>query len=176
MALLTPPQLRQHVETDLPDAALQRILDAEEAEIVRRYGAHATATELVAGGKRSLVLQRPAASVTSVTEVVAGWIGETSTVLAPDDYRLWFGNLMLERLGTGTNPRDRWGDRVTVVYVPQDRATQRTLVLVNVCKLAVSYSGVASQQIGGDYSEKQHDYVAERERLLKTLAGRWVFA
>lgn len=174
MALLTVAQLRAHVETDLDDTALQAILDSEEGEIVKRYGAHASATELLRGGERLLFLTRPAASITSVTEEVDGVFAEPSvTVLAADDYRIWQGGRYLERLTTGTNPRLYWGDRVTVVYTPADETAQRTLILVNLCKLAIRYTGADSESVGaGDYSARERDYAAERTKLLRQLAPR----
>ena len=166
--LLTPTELRDHIQTDLVDLALQRVLDAEESEIIRRYGAHASQTEMLTGGNARLGLSRQAASVTSVTEVAS----EVTTVLAADDYRLWYGT-SLERLMTGTNPRQYWGDRVTVVYVPTERNAQRTLALVNLCKLTLAYEGVKSQSIGqSDYSMTAMDYRQERERILRSLASR----
>lgn len=174
MALLTVAQLREHVETDLDDAALQRILDAEEAAIVGRYGAHASATELLRGGDRLLFLTRPAQAIASVTEEVDNVFTEPSvTLLAADDYRIWEDGRYLERLATGTNPRLYWGDRVTVVYTPADETAQRTLILVQLCKLAIRYTGARQESVGqGDYSAQEADYVAERNRLLRQLAPR----
>jgi len=167
--LLTPAQLREHVETDLSDGALQRILDSEEAEIVGRYGAHATASEMLAGDhKPLLILARDAASITAITETVA----DVDTALAADDYRLWPGG-RLERLSDGTHPASTWGDRVAVTYVPADQVAQRSLVLVNLCKLALEYRGLKSEAIGsGDYQMTAQEYNAERNRLLGSLAPR----
>ena len=36
MTLLTLAQVREHVETDLVDDALQRLIDAEDEEILKR--------------------------------------------------------------------------------------------------------------------------------------------
>lgn len=183
-ALLTAAQLREHVETDLPDTALDRIILAEEGEIVRRYGPHATAAETLQGGDEFLVLARAAASITAVTET----IGLTDTVLAADDYRLWPGG-RLQRRADGTtgsfqpnvmggvidtlNVTPRWGDRVAVTYVPVDETAQRTLVLVQLCKLAIQYSGLKSESVGGgDHSETTADYPVEREKLLRSLRPR----
>jgi hypothetical protein len=169
--LLTPATLRAHVESDLSDAALQLILDASEAEIISRGGPHATATEVVVGVGSQAFLSRPAASFTTVTEV----LGATSTVLAANDYRLWFGGQILERLADGTNPSATWGDRVTIVYVPASQVAQRTLVLVQLAKLAIAFSGLKTEGVGGgDHSETTLDYTAEREKLLRSLVQRKV--
>ena len=169
MALLTVTQIREHVETDLSDDALQRIIDSEDGEIIRRFGAPTTQTETFrASGGTHLFLSRLVTSITSVTEEVSG----TSTTLAVDDYDLWW-NQALERDDSGTNARSTWGDKVTVVYVPQTTTPQRTLLLIQLVQLAVQYSGVQSDSIGaGDYSATYHDYQRERERLFRKLEPR----
>ena len=167
-ALLTLAQIREHVETDLSNDALQRIIDSEDAEIVQRYGALSTQTETLRGGSERLFLSRLAASITSIAEEV----GETTTTLAADDYELWW-NQELDRDPDGTNGRSTWGERVTVVYVPQTMTAQRTAVLTQLVQLAVRYNGVQQESVGsGDYSATSADYQRERERLLRKLAPR----
>jgi hypothetical protein len=171
MALITLAELKEHVESDLSDAALQRLLDSEDAEIVKRTGAHSGAiTETLNGRELLLFLGRPAAAVTSVTEYVSGGAitGETATVLAANDYRIWGSGRYLQRLPTGTNPRTFWGSRAQVVYTPRDESAERTLVLINLCRLAVEYRGLRTERVG-DYSMTSEEYTAERERLLSQL-------
>ena len=172
--ILNNAQLGEHIEHDLSDNALRRLNDAETAEILRRCGSVTTATELLPGGEVNLILKQKADSFTSVTET----IGTTSTVLSSDDYRLWYGGAMLERLDDGTNPRSRWGNRVSVVYVPENRLAQRRLVLINLVKLAIEYRGLKAEGVGaGDYSMTVLEYNKERENLLRSLRHRaFVFA
>lgn len=166
--LLTVGELREHLETDLPDEALLRIVTAEEAEIIRRYGAHATAAETLPGNGEWLILERTATSITTVTEIDA----DVTTVLAANDYRLCQGRQM-ERLHTGANPRSFWAPLVTVAYVPVDMTAQRKLALVQLATLAAKYTAMKSESVGGgDYSGTSLDYTIERERLLRSLAGR----
>lgn len=168
MALLTVTQIREHVETDLGNDALQRIIDSEDGEITRRFGAATTQTETLKGGESYVFLSRLVSSITSVTEEV----NETTTTLAVDDYDLWW-NQAIERDSDGTNGRSTWGDKVTVVYVPQTTTPQRTLLLIQLVQLAVQYRGVQSASIGsGDYSATYHDYQRERERLFRKLEPR----
>ena len=170
--LLTVSQMREHLETDLTDEALQRILNAEEAEIVSRYGAHATATEMLPGDGEWLILERTPSTITSVTEIA----DNVSTVLATNDYRIWPKG-KLERLNTGTNARTYWAPIVTVVYVPEDATAQRRGVLIRLVTLAAKYAGLKSESVGsGDYSMSSADYTAEREALLRSLASKkiWV--
>ena len=86
--LLSVADLREHVESDLPDTALQRVLDAEEGEIVHRYGVDVAASETLPGGGEWLVLERLPASISSIVE----WLDQlTSQALDPSDYVLWPG-------------------------------------------------------------------------------------
>jgi hypothetical protein len=99
-------------------------------------------------------------------------VDEATTTLATDDWRLGGGG-RLERLATGTHTAYVWGDRVTVVYVPLVDSAQRTLILIQLCKLAAQYEGVAQDTIGGgDYSMAHLPFHAERERLMRSLAPR----
>jgi len=167
--ILRNAQLGEHIEHDLSDNALQRLNDAETAEILRRFGSTASVTELIASkNDKSVILSQKRATITSVTETV----DTTDTVLSADDYRVWYG-AMLQRRDDGTNPRELWGDRVSVVYVPESRAAQRALVLVNLVKLAIEYRGLKSEDIGaGDYSMTQLAYNKERENILRSLVPR----
>ena len=172
--LLTVGELREHLETDLSDEALQRILNAEEAEIVRRHGPTATQAETLDGGETLLFLSRTASSITSVVETESDNL--TQTTLASDDYRLLPAG-KVERLVTGTNPASYWAHLVTVTYVPEDQAAQRRLVLVQLAMLAAKYNAMKSESVGGgDYSGTSLDYTLERERLLRSLSGRtlWI--
>ena len=167
-ALLTLAQMREHVETDLSNDALQRIIDAEDAEIVQRFGQPTAQTDVLRGGNPRLFLSRLASTITSINETV----GDTTTTLAADDYEIWW-NQELDRCADGANGRSTWGDRVTVVYVAQTMTAQRTAVLTQLVQLAVRYNGVQQESVGsGDYSATSADYQRERERLLRKLAPR----
>lgn len=168
--LLTPAQLRMHLETDLADEALQRLLDSEEGEIVRRYGEHATATEVLVGTLAGVLLSRPALSVTSVTEESPD---ADPLELAADDYVAWYGGRLLTRSMNGTNPAWSWAPRVTVVYVPVSNVEQRRLVLIRLCQLAAAFNGTQAEAVG-DYRMSALDYQRERERALRTVSPRQV--
>ena len=46
MSIVTPAQIKEHVQTDLVDAAIQRLLDDADAEIIRRLGPAATQVDM----------------------------------------------------------------------------------------------------------------------------------
>jgi hypothetical protein len=173
MALLTVAQVRAHVETDLADEALERLIDDADAEIIDRAGAVDEQTDEMHGVElaTALCLSRRASEITEVVETVS----EDETTLAADDYSLRAGGLFLDRLSTGTNGRSTWGDSVVVTYTPVDRTARRTRVLIDLVKLSVQYNALRSESVG-DYSATSAEYETERERLLGRLREGLPFA
>ena len=173
-SLLTLAEIRTNVETDLVDAALQRLIDDAEAEMIRVAGPHSAAgsAEQTAYPERltaDIFLTRQASAVTEVIETLA----DTDTTLAADDYELLNGGRILRRLSDGTNGRSEWGDRVKVTHTPTTDEDQRKGVLIEVVALAVQYKGLGAER-EGDWQGTHLDYTKERARLFKRLV-RWSF-
>ena len=108
--LLTTAELLTHVESDLASATLQRILDAEEEEIVKRFGSHApddstdtsqTEKFYSVHGQKFIYLGREVASVTSVSETESNKYGETTTTLSANDFEIYDNKRL------GYNPESR---------------------------------------------------------------------
>jgi len=168
MSLVTPAQVREHVPTDLVDAALQRVIDAVEELLDERVGALDVGSEdFQEALTASLYLRRPALNLTGVTEY---W-GTDATTLASDDYELRGDGRELVRLSTGTNPCDTWGDRVVVAYIPKASTMQRILATIDLVRLSVNETGLASAG-DGDHSETRLDIAKERRRIIETLKQR----
>jgi len=167
-------RLKERFETDISDAEIQRVLDNCNEDVLNQWGAHSDAgtplTILLVGGANAIFLNRPIQVITSVTETVSGTggFGETTTVLAADDFRIWFDGRALTRLADGTNPRAVWGSRVEVVYVPQDDNNQRQEVILKVAVLDLQFTGVRQERIG-DYSATYYDHQKERQELINSL-------
>ena len=176
-------RLKARFETDIADAELQNILDNVNEDVLNQWGSHSDSgtplTVLLVGGANAIFLDRPIQVITSVTETVSGTggFGETSTVLAADDFRIWFDGRALTRLVTGTNSRPTWGDRVSVLYVPQDDNNQRQEVILKVAILDLQFTGVKQERIG-DYSATYYDHQEERQKLINSLRpkGKMGFA
>jgi hypothetical protein len=166
MGLLIVAQLREHVETSLPDAALARILASAEQSIaiwagpleLDEAGVIADATEkLWAPGRSLLRLHQLPVAIASVTDVVNG----VETLLDPSAYRLIERHL--RRLG-GT-----WGEWTTVVHTPTDDSAVRRTVLEQLCQLELNVQpGMASQGAGG-WSESYRAYLRQRDELLRAV-------
>lgn len=177
-SLITPTGLREHISTSLSDTALQEIIDGEEAEIVSRWGAHASQTDMIQSELPGYYLfqTRRAASITSVIETVFScwdFTGETTqeaTTLDSYDYELIDNGRQLHRLQSGPHPRDGWGQRVEVTYIPISENSKRVLALINLCKLNLAFNGLDSESVGaGEYRMDSGDYSKKRESILSGL-------
>lgn len=174
MAILLIDEIRQHVEFptgDDADDALQRLLDATEAEIVRTAGESGSVTELIDGGWPTVILSRPIDSLSSVTVDYDG----TPLVLSTDDYRYTAGGYVLHRLTTGTNPSSHWSGKVRVVYIAQDDDALRAGVQVDLVRLAINTSPGLTARTIGDWSEtfaasSVYNPSVERDLILSRLA------
>lgn len=176
MSMISVADLREHLETDLVDGAVARLIDDAEKEIDEQHGQLATQTDEFQGEvtANALFLTRIATGITTVTEEIKSGGTYTATVLAADDYELKFRGRQLRRLVDGTNPRSTWGDTVTVIYVPQDDKERRARMTVDLVKLAVAFNALDSEKIG-DYSMKAARYEATRQDILNRLTS-WGFA
>jgi len=176
MSVVTIAMLREHLETDLIDESVQRLIDDAESEIDEQHGELLTQTDEFHGEvtANAVFLTRIATVITTVTEEIKSGGEYTATVLAPDDYELKFRGRQLRRLVTGTNPRSRWGDTVTVVYTPQDDTNRRIRMAIDLVKLAVAFNGLDSEKIG-DYAAQQTKYDVRRQEILNRLTS-WGFA
>lgn len=163
--------LKTFVETDLEDAALQVVLDAAEEDMTRAVGPEGgMIEEREMDGQADLWLERPAESITSVTETDdAG----TVTTLVAADYRLHPNRMRIRRLATGTNQSTGWTGTVTVSYVPDDLAA-RNRALVGLVELTLAFRPGAASESVGDFSRTHQDYDRERARIISQAQSRAV--
>jgi hypothetical protein len=168
--LITIAVARAHIETDLVDAALQRLIDDADAEIVERFGSHVgnLTEELERGGfGRFIFPSRRVVGVVTLNEYALA--SEVATVLlAANDYRVLNNGRMLERLSSGTNPRTAWGERNVIVYSTTDQSARRTRVEIDLVRLASVYEAKKGER-AGDYSAELLEYRKERDALLGVL-------
>ena len=173
MSLLTPTQMRVHIENDLDDTELQRIIDSVEEEMVDKYGPHTTQTDELDESRLSnvLFLSRRASAIVTVTEEYRAGGDVDSTVLSADDYDLTEEGERLRRLSSGTNPASTWGDTVIVTYTPRDETSKREGVLIAMVKLDVQFQGLEAEK-GGDFQSQQENYEKNRNNALGRLQQR----
>lgn len=170
MAIVTVLELRDHVQTDLTDGAVQRLLDDADSEIIRRLGTAASQVDLLPGGQKIIYAMRKASSITSIVEREA----ETDTTLAAGDYTLLGDGYRIERLVTGPNPFDVWRGLVTVTYATVSDLASRVRLEIDLVKLAVRYEALGESEVGDINLVHLPDYQAEREKLFRAFntAGR----
>lgn len=171
--LLSPDDVREFEPApELSDEALQILLDAAEAEIVRFAGASDSAVDWRAGGQRVIALGRPASSITSVVERADRG---TPVTLATDDYDADPTGYLLYRRGDGTHPRWRWEPgRVVITYAPTGEDAIRTGVELDLVRLMISYQpGATSETVGSWTTQLASNSVwnnsAERQAILSRL-------
>ncbi|MEK7765270.1 MAG: hypothetical protein AAB368_03435 [bacterium] len=166
MSIVTVAQVQAAVQTDLDSASIQRLLDDAEAEIAARFGSASSRTEdfHIPAPRRRIWLSQEAASVTSVKEGATR--NNLTALTVTTDYLLTEGSRVIERVGTGFQAE------VEVVFVPLPaQQTMRNRVAIDLVRLALRQTGVASQR-DGDHSESAlDDYQGERERILSGLLG-----
>ncbi len=165
MALLTTEQLRNQVSTGLTDPALQAILDREEAELVRRIGAHPDGVTAVVEMRQPEALHvylcYPVVSVSSVEERALG--STTWATVTTNAYEVDPGSAYLE-LVSGT-----WGARVRVTYIPTDQRPRRAAALIEIIRLALERTAMKSENIAGEYSYTAPEWDIVRADIYRTL-------
>lgn len=167
--LIATSTLEGLVQSGLPDADLEVLVDAADAEIIRLYGPHdgERTLQLEAPYSQSYIfLPAPAATVASITEQAPG---ETAEAVDADDYRTEYGGRVVCRI------RGYWKQLVNVTYTPQADNARRAQALVDLVKLEAQFSGLGQQRIG-EYSESPLDRERERNRILAGLRQNYAGA
>lgn len=163
MADLTVTELRQHVETDLGDPALQRLLDDAYTAIRERAGTLDPVTARYIGNGDSVIWLGGRVATLPFTSVV-----EDTVVLVVDvDYRVLYGGRGLERIDSSGKVR-AWGRDVLITYTKANDEAKRKRVAIDLCKLALQFDGTQGYS-AGDYRQENPDYQRAREQVLRGL-------
>jgi hypothetical protein len=164
--------LREHIETDLGDDALGRLLADAEAAIADRAGVAAENTiRIQAGRDRFLILPYAIGgddAIDSIVEVIDG----VDVTLDVSDWK-WWGGRTLERLYTGDNARSAWWSEVAITFTPTEDDARRDRVTIDLVRLAVQHNALKSES-AGDYRAESADYQKERNRILSELVPLYV--
>lgn len=161
--------LREHIETDLGDDALGRLIADAYAFCDLRVGPAGAQSVVIPAGDRFLMLPRPVASADDVA-IVERFGTEEAALVEGTDWR-WLGGRTLERLSGGSVVF--WGyaygaGDIVVTYTPKDDEAMRDRVVIDLCKLAIAHNAL-QQERAGDYAATSKDYAAERERIVRQL-------
>jgi hypothetical protein len=168
MGLLTVDELREHVETALPDTALERILASCELAITQWAGPlvidpHELTVEDVtesvnAPGRTLLLLRQAPTAVTGVVDIAGG----IESGVDPSDVRI--EGRYLRRLGMAS-----WGERTVVTYTPTDDSAIRRTVLIQLVQLELNVQPGMASQGAGPWSETYGKYLRQRNELLRAI-------
>jgi hypothetical protein len=174
MGILTPDELREHVETALDDVALQRILDGAEADMAVHGGtltatldAPDDVTEVFYPAPKTLylTLASRAEAITSVTV--------DAVELDAADYEVHRGN----ELHLVSGYYWYWTDDIVVVYEPTlEELQRRRMALVNLCKLYINADPGTSFQGAATWQTTVSDFEEQKQRVLWAWKRPPVFA
>ncbi len=168
MPLLNADEVKARVTTSLADPEITKIIEAEEAVIVRRFGANegSLIERIESDWARDVYLPRRIDSITTVTE----GDGTTQETLTEDtDFRVWAEEGRVERVAELGAPI-AFQRIVDITYVAEDDKVERRHALVELCRIAIERQAMKHEAVGqGDYSYTAPNWEAEREKILKNL-------
>jgi len=172
VSILSVAQVKEAIpELSWSDDTIQMAIDANEAALDEAIGPLGSDTRLIMSAGDMVFLPRPASAVDAITE----WTDDsTSTVLASDDYEVWYRGRALRRLANGTNPRGRWGFKVSVTFTPKEEPVQRAVALTELIRVDNAYAGGTISRTMGSWSESTSGAPADRERERANVVSRYV--
>jgi hypothetical protein len=171
MSLITPADVNAlNAGGGLDDADLQTIIDREEAELVRRFGANYSASPITVtrpGGAKSIYLNRAIGAITSIAEY--SYLGDTApTTLTSADYFIWSDQGRIERLSC------HWGAYAVVVYTPVDDTELRKQVLIELVRVNANQT-LAGKVSGLGYTIEATQSAASYKATREAQYGRLAF-
>ena len=171
--LLTLDEVKVHVTTGLPDAALERLIDSQDAYIRQMVGQHDPASTMVYEdeldrGIHRIWLPRPAFSIATVEDrrrLDSTWtVLEAATYYLSDEGRA----VLVTRSDWGWGWGDRGQRRVRVTYTPVSENAERALALIDLVRLETQDTGLESER-DDTYSYKAKDKTMARRDIIAPL-------
>lgn len=161
----TVAEVRARVETDLDDATLQTLIDAELEALDREAGGATAAETKLASGLKQIILRRKPDSITGITERFTA--DSDAVALASNDWRQ-VGLHTVRRLTDGDNPASAWGAEVVVSYVPEIDQALRDRIVFDLVQLSVEFRAFDAEE-AGDWKGTQKDFDTRRKAVLAQL-------
>ena len=171
--LLTVAEVKEHVTTGLSDAALERLIDAQDSYIRQIVGQHDPATTMVYEmdldpGYQSIWLPRPAVSIATLEKrrrLDSAWtVQDAETYYLSDEGRSIQTTRNVWTWGWGWG--HRFEMRVRVTYTPVPENAERTQALIDLVRLEMQDTGL----------EMERDDTYRYEAKDKTKARREIIA
>ena len=176
--LLTVAEVKEHVTTGLSDAALGRLIDAQDSYIRRMVGPHDPATTMVyetddgrdnARGWRDgqglgrVWLPRPAVSISKVEDRYL--FDSVWTVRDEKDYYLSHGG---RSVSLNQNIREWFRSVVRVTFTPVSENAERSQALIDLVRLETQDTGLESER-DDTFSYKAKDKLKARRAIIALL-------
>ena len=166
--LIGTSDLEVHVQSGLPSARLEEIIDGADAEIVRLAGPHDGSRKVIlrADISRTITLPSPAESISEVKEWSDGILEANGAVIT--DYQAVGGGRSLRKSG------GNWRRNVAVTYTPQADNARRVQVLIDLVIWELARSGHTRERVG--QYETYQGKESERGQILGRLRQRYAGA
>ncbi len=145
MTILSATQLREHIETDLGDTALDRLAAAAESLIEAVIGPVSARTDDLKGGVKRIYTTAAVTTITSIKE--RDFADDDQVTLSANDWRKEAGFRFI-RLNNGDNARELWAEEVEIIYAPEVDTGMIQGVQITLVKQAVVYSGAQRETFG----------------------------
>ena len=164
--LLTVAEVREHVTTGLSDAALERVIDGQDAYIRRMVGEHDPATTMVYEDDIDFSyswhvwLPRPASAIVTVEDryrYYSEWV-----VRDESEYYLSDGGRSV-RIS-----RDPFRQRVRVTFTPVPENIERAQALIDLVRLETQDTGLNSER-DDTFSYTAKDKAKVRREVITPL-------
>ena len=170
MPLLTVSQVLEFFEdADLPESAVQMLIDEADDAIVKKHGPHSSDGDITVerrgDGTQSMWLNPLAESVVSVEYTN----DDQWTALDDDAYALEMDGGLLRR------KRAQWSPYFVyrIVYTPKsDDLHERRMALVDLVRLGLQNQGLITSERSGNYQANYESYEKARLRVLNRI-GRF---
>jgi len=165
-ALIATDALEAQVQSGLPAAQLETVIDALDAEIVRRFGPHdgERTVMLRPASMRYLYLPRPALAISEVVEWTLGGVDGGAEVGSADYQLVYGGRALCRTVGY-------WRLNVAVTYTPTPEDARRALVLIDLCKWELAQRGLTREHVGSYIAYTAN--AGARERIFHRLDQRY---
>lgn len=159
--MLTEAQVLEHVETDLPSAALGRVIAAAYGEIEDFAGPTGAIREShIDPLPRVLFTGYP---VDTISEVVEIGVDGTETTVPPAEYRLRGAYEVVNTTGKG------WADEVRVTYQRADDSAVRDEVAIELIRMIVEHRAPVDEATGGTAGYRAN-YAGMEQRKREAMA------
>lgn len=167
--LITTTDMAEHIETELTDTELERLIDSADSAIRDVYGDHGTGQRTIYvdnlnRSKMIFVPYPPASSVGEVSHYRATETASQAVTVPASEYETRNGGTIIVR------PAKRFSERVRIRYTPVDHTSERLHILIDLVRLSSVYSAVSEEESGagrsGGSTTTYLDYKKEWDRIL----------